>query len=148
LEIKEMTTVIEAVGGIAEVEQCPVNKVHEPAMAEGTTVEVAKQAAVEIVEETPCSEMVVDAVVIPSDKSSDSDKGSCKQLGESETKMECSQSLDDAEAGSGLVQEGPYQGSKNSTPEIHMQCKMSESGEYGESAEVIAEGAEAMGRIR
>jgi len=151
-EIKEMMPVMETVGGIAEVEQCHVDKVDKSPTMEGsvsgTTVEVTRQAAVEIVEETPCSETVVDAVVIATDKSSESDKGSCKLVGESEAKMECSLSLDDAEAGSGLVHEGPYQASKNSansTPEIHMQCKMSESGEYGESAEAIVEGAEAMG---
>lgn len=150
-ETKQMGAICGSGGGGAEVIHCRADKVYKAPMTDGsaseTTAKVTQAAAVEMVEETPCSEMVVDVVVVANDKSSDSDKGSCKQLGESETKMECSQSLEDAGAGCGEMQERPYQGSKNSTnstPEIQMKCKMSESGEYGESAEAVVEGAEAM----
>ena len=151
-EVKEMLPVSETCGGSTEVEQCPANKGYGPFLAEESasemTQELAKQAVLEIVEETPCDKMVVEAVVaILNETSSDSDKVSCKQLDKSENTILCAKLLDEAEAGSGLVQGSPYQPSKNSlnsSPEIHMQCKMSESGEYGESAELI-EGTETMG---
>lgn len=152
-EMKEMLAVSGTVGGIAEAVPCAVDRICKPGMTDGLVSEatpgIRRHEAVEIVEETPCSEMVVEAAAIAVDKPSDSGKDSCKQVvGESDTKMECSEALEDAEGGSGVVLEGPYQASKNSTsstPEIHKECKMSESGEYGESAEVVGDGAEAMG---
>ncbi|KAG0563321.1 hypothetical protein KC19_8G021400 [Ceratodon purpureus] len=149
-EVKEMLPVSEACGGSTEVEQYPAEKIYETLTAEESasemTQEVVKQAVLEIVEETPCVKMV-EAAAIASETSSDSDKASCKLLEKSENMILCAKSLDEAEDGSVLVQGSPYQPSKNSlnsTPEIHMQCKMSESGEYGESAELIG-GTEVVG---
>ncbi|KAG0605748.1 hypothetical protein M758_9G084800 [Ceratodon purpureus] len=148
LEFKEMVPVSESCGVSTEIKQHPADRVYEPLKTEELVLEMSqyatKQTVLEIVEEAPCDRMVVEAGVITNGTLSDSDKASCKQLGKSENVVHCSKSLDESESGSDLVQGSPSKNSSDSTPEVHLQCKMSESGEYGESAELML-GTEAIG---
>lgn len=151
MEMREVVAVSEACVGSTEVEECPAGKGYEDVRAEVSapemTQEVGKRGAVEIVGETGCEKMAVEAAVDAEEPASGSGKVACKPVEESEESIPCAKSVDEAEAGSGVVQGSPCEASKKSSssgPEMHMQCKMSESGEYGESA-VAMEGSEAMG---
>lgn len=141
IEIKEVLLAPEVYGGSTEVEQCPLNKLHEPLtsneLASELNMEERKQVALETVEES--NKMEVDVVVIVDNISKDSGINTLDMLEGSETKINRFEPLDGIKAASVTISEGkqrPFKESVNSTPEIQMQCKISESEEFGESAEL------------
>ncbi|XP_073385981.1 uncharacterized protein [Physcomitrium patens] len=140
LEAKETGVVWETDGGRRDVERVVVEEGCEGGKREELVLEVrdgARKAAE--------AEMVGDAAVVAMQASSNSCEVSCEELEEWKNALACCKAME-AEGRCGQVEEGVCEASKmswNSSAEVRVQCKMSESGEYGESAEVT-EGGEAM----
>lgn len=138
--VKEMVQVSGTYGGSREVERYSTEEVGAAATSEGmacdTAAEERTHAAVEVVGEEM---VVVEAGVGVKQASSKSEAVVSEAL-------VCSKSME-AEGVCGPMDGGGCEGwkrSATSVAEMQMQCKMSESEEYGESAEVMEEGEEGM----
>ena len=136
VEIKEMLSVKEPL----QVEQCAqrtlVESLRTNEVLSKQTMEEDEQANLEIVGETPSIQLeAVTTMENPIDLGS-------KALGlmdAFEVKIECSEALGELKAGPGPLHEEPVQivnQTCKSIPEIQMQCKISESGEFGELTEI------------